>query len=377
MTMLRHFLSKLAASVILASLITMPSAHSAVKAGDSCKKVGVTSTANGKKYTCIKSGKKLVWNKGVTVVIATAPKTIAEALANYSQVPSWAFKKSAETISKSPSKKLLFTFLVGPNTNPIYEVPQIPTGLVSKMFPSYELTKEFVIIYYNFQDVKWAEVNFSAYIGETAGYDTSGEVKKHCQSASLCESASAVTNSVTGTTVLLITSADYKKSDRHFNSGTMEAHEFFHGYQNAQFTGNGRSNAMMPRWLVEGSASFVEMASVYSNDFTKYLGAKGSLLTQLQYQKSFREEDLIKFLDAPSLGTNWSSWDSYPQQRVYDIGMLVSEMMVAVAGPESLLEQFKLVASGLSYKQAFEKVFGVSWEEGVKLIAKAISRETS
>ena len=133
----------------------------------------------------------------------------------------------------------------------------------------------------------------------------------------------------------------------------------------------------MPRWLVEGSASFVEMASVYSNDFTKYLGAKGSLLTQLQYQKSFREEDLIKFLDAPSLGTNWSSWDSYPQQRVYDIGMLVSEIMVAVAGPESLLEQFKLVASGLSYKQAFEKVFSVSWEEGVKLIAKAISRETS
>jgi len=44
-------------------------AVAAVKAGDTCKKVGTTSTANGKKYTCIKSGKKLVWNKGVTVAL--------------------------------------------------------------------------------------------------------------------------------------------------------------------------------------------------------------------------------------------------------------------------------------------------------------------
>ena len=39
----------------------------AVKAGSSCTKLGLTSTVSGKKYTCIKSGKKLVWDKGVAV----------------------------------------------------------------------------------------------------------------------------------------------------------------------------------------------------------------------------------------------------------------------------------------------------------------------
>ncbi len=39
----------------------------AVKAGASCTKVGATSVTAGKKYTCIKSGKKLVWNKGEIV----------------------------------------------------------------------------------------------------------------------------------------------------------------------------------------------------------------------------------------------------------------------------------------------------------------------
>ena len=43
-------------------------AVAAVKAGAACKKAGITSTYAGKKYTCIKSGKKLVWNKGVVVV---------------------------------------------------------------------------------------------------------------------------------------------------------------------------------------------------------------------------------------------------------------------------------------------------------------------
>ena len=37
------------------------------KAGAKCTKAGTTSTVAGKKFTCIKSGKKLVWNKGVAI----------------------------------------------------------------------------------------------------------------------------------------------------------------------------------------------------------------------------------------------------------------------------------------------------------------------
>jgi hypothetical protein len=50
-------------------------AQAAVKAGSACSKLGSTSTVSGKKYTCIKSGKKLVWNKGVVVVKPTPAAT--------------------------------------------------------------------------------------------------------------------------------------------------------------------------------------------------------------------------------------------------------------------------------------------------------------
>jgi M6 family metalloprotease-like protein len=58
--------SLLALTVVFALLLPM-NAIAAVKAGTNCKKAGQTSTYMGKKYTCIKSGKKLVWNKGVLI----------------------------------------------------------------------------------------------------------------------------------------------------------------------------------------------------------------------------------------------------------------------------------------------------------------------
>jgi len=44
--------------------------YAAVKAGSACSKAGSKSVSGGKSYTCIKSGKKLVWDKGVLVPVA-------------------------------------------------------------------------------------------------------------------------------------------------------------------------------------------------------------------------------------------------------------------------------------------------------------------
>jgi hypothetical protein len=49
-------------------------AHAVVKAGSKCSKLNATATVSGKKYTCIKSGAKLVWNKGVIVKKSTTVK---------------------------------------------------------------------------------------------------------------------------------------------------------------------------------------------------------------------------------------------------------------------------------------------------------------
>jgi len=45
------------------------------KAGSSCVKLGITQNNSGKVFTCVKSGKKLVWNKGVSTPTTPTPAT--------------------------------------------------------------------------------------------------------------------------------------------------------------------------------------------------------------------------------------------------------------------------------------------------------------
>ena len=63
--------------IVVAALLSFTlaaPAHAVVKAGSKCSKLNATSTVSGKKYTCIKSGAKLVWNKGVIVKKSTTLK---------------------------------------------------------------------------------------------------------------------------------------------------------------------------------------------------------------------------------------------------------------------------------------------------------------
>ena len=53
--------------------LNLSTATAAVKPGTTCKKLSQISTSAGIKYTCIKSGKKLVWSKGVKVAVKANP----------------------------------------------------------------------------------------------------------------------------------------------------------------------------------------------------------------------------------------------------------------------------------------------------------------
>lgn len=65
------------------------SAEAAVKTGASCKVLGQSQVQQGKKYICIKSGKKLVWGKGVAVALPKpSPTASATATPTVSASPS-------------------------------------------------------------------------------------------------------------------------------------------------------------------------------------------------------------------------------------------------------------------------------------------------
>ena len=68
------------ALVMLLSVGTIQSSFAATpKAGQKCSKLGSTQNHAGKKFTCVKSGSKLIWNKGVVIQKAASPKRASPA----------------------------------------------------------------------------------------------------------------------------------------------------------------------------------------------------------------------------------------------------------------------------------------------------------
>ena len=60
---------------LIATLLAPMQANAAsAKAGASCPKAKATQIVGSKKFTCVKSGKKLVWDKGVTIPKSTKPQ---------------------------------------------------------------------------------------------------------------------------------------------------------------------------------------------------------------------------------------------------------------------------------------------------------------
>jgi hypothetical protein len=73
---------------ILAAPIMASSAQAAVTPGASCSPVGMTIPYAGKKFTCIKSGKKGVWNKGSVITKITSPNAGTSKTSTESPSPS-------------------------------------------------------------------------------------------------------------------------------------------------------------------------------------------------------------------------------------------------------------------------------------------------
>jgi hypothetical protein len=255
------------ATILIASCVLLTNlspASSAVKPGDACKKLGQTSTSNGYKFSCVKSGKKLVWSKGVKL---PTPKPIASpsavatpspsAVATPTPTPSVTVKKplTPDTLdykevylaSRAEVSKYVangFTndgainFQVGENVEPWrVEIAKNEINSAVKLWSSFFKPTSMTIIWYSSKDIDWAKAKYEAAGGNPAwASGFSG-----C-SAQYCGNASA---SLMGGTKFLFEQGLEFKDQGLWNRATA-AHEYTHL---AQFgLSNPTSLNSMPWW---------------------------------------------------------------------------------------------------------------------------------
>ena len=372
----------------IALLLTLISVNvtpvqAAVKAGATCKKVGITSIASGKTFTCIKSGKKLVWNKGVSSVSKPAfvppsmPTDFKDLYEKKDGIAYAAWKLTSESIQKGKSNVTNLKIFTGPNTVPKYKTPETPINLVSRTFSTYKTPDQIYMIQYSSYDLNWAEEKVRSLIS-TADYDhlnrnenghlLDSNCKPDCLGSKQVSTTSGLAFILQG--VPLSKNGDPMAAAR-WEQGQLEAHEFIHAMQRATITGR-QLNSWPFSWIIEGGAELGQNLVMSHQSYSDYL--KWRKIDSSEFYGKNTPITKKYMEDYLSLQSDAAFFRSQSFYYSYNLGSRIMEVLVALKGPGVLLDLYKQMYL-IGFSEGFKSIFGLTWEEASPIIATIISEQ--
>jgi len=364
--MSKKILMLLAASLTLA--LIQPSANAAVKPGTKCTKLGQTSTSAGIKYTCVKSGKNLVWNKGVAVKKAVpVPTPTPSATATPTPTPT-------PTASEPPKTSDPFS-VYGMDAERFKAVDEYGAKLVStrkKDVPTLnkilETPGDLAVIRMS----ENAQFAFSVYeqfmplgfipkwiVGQNGDW-VKAQLKDICPNvaAGIRPNAGAASCRLTAVWRAVDVMDDPDTRNLMLIQG---GHEIFHLYQGELW---GQYWAVTPDWVREGTASL----------------AMGIILTHFEDRKSFPEYGAAQKVerspkDRNTCGAALDKWEKNESAQgfgfnngcEYGLGLLMNEFLIMKGHTlKDTLDVVKLIGTGVDFPTAFQQVYKISMAEYFK-----------
>lgn len=399
----------------------------APKVGDICKKIGHTKTYKEKKFTCIKLGKKLVWTKGVAVnsakeqatpatnkspspspspepkvipspigspspvstpgpsVIPTSsptpsptvtPKTFEDLYENRKGISYAAWTRSSEIISVSKAKVGTLEIHTGPNTKPYFDDYLTAVSLVSRLFPNRLEPSKTLIIRYNFKDLEWAEkLTKEKLTAEEYSQLQSAEenrlVGSNCDTKTQdCRGAKQQTTPTSRVSVILqgienALDVYDPTAEVRSRSGMLEAHEYFHALQRIPIMD--KTRVWPHAWFREGSANWVQNIVINNKDFDKYREYIRQTCSPICLRLS--EAQIIEFFETSNENYTAPKFDRWLN---YSLSSHVIEALVALKGPDTLIDFYEQMGKKLTFDQAFMATYGVEWSYALPILAKTV-----
>ena len=318
---------------------------------------------------CTNANEKELKVNPSTSPIPAEPTTLDDLVINFDAAAYWAWKKSSTKILNSIAKAKTASVEVGPNSIPDYKSPQTAIDLTSKLYSDFKQDQDLVFVYYGYQDRDWAQSKLNNYLGKYILDWQKKQAEASCRAKNDCLGGVAITHPAKPSGIVLVTASEAGKKDINHTSGTLESHEYTHIIQDDL---QGKFLGQIPRWHAEGEAEFAQAAAIYHLDFATYNVERQRIIKGLIKNPEIDKNWLIEFLNPTSGLVKWEAWDKYDGWRVYDIGMLVIEILTSLKGSESTMGLSFEVGNGLSYQKAFEKIYGITWKLAVPLIADII-----
>jgi hypothetical protein len=400
-------ITPIAITLILLSSLTID-ASAAVKAGTACKKLGQTSTSAGKKFTCIKTGNKLVWNKGIvlshltpkpspspstpssanesqsstsienptqvtSISIPDLPTSFSNLEKNFEGIPYASWKNIQQNLSNHPSSSLKISFLFGPNTPKRYPdqwtIDAVTLG--SRVMGAQKQPAEILFVQYNKVDVQWARTQAEKFSSPfNLGINFADQAAEKCSGID-CDGA--VTNMTTDIGLVLVGVATpiTRYNIQKFN-GQNDLHEYTHAVQGMIYRGKTKTppTVMTPCWFAEGQPQAISIPSV-TKSADEYVKIRNGWIKDNQWQlKDYEPESIQQFLKdnmkVPCPGSTYA--------MLFSLGYIVMDALVAVGGVDKTFDVLSAIADGMSFEDAFKKVYGIEWNDASIILANVASR---
>jgi hypothetical protein len=396
--------------IILILLLTLatPVQAATPKAGAKCTKAGATATASSKKFTCIKSGKRLIWNKGVTIKAAPKPnlnpvfKPVEPTPAPTPVVTPTPAPTPAPTPTPTPraltpleklnqdlyQRYLNANKVLSPSFN-FVRCPTVNTTMAETTEKAYIDSYAFwAPIYKATTKVNWllmSEKDWDCWYETTAKFEGPNPVSRswnvwnkntgilgHCKvsSTSFCGYGTGVQPGGVFAQYNLI-GTDYKIAP----TPMTVHHETVHIYQAQVVADNfqtSRANTVAC-WFMEGQANLFGVPIAFRGDPTSHRNfEKGRLLQVYPQGSSYTTDQWLAVLN--ELRTNRSSF-CFDKELGYSLGWFALEWTYMNYSIEEMHTFLELIAKGSTWEQAIQSVMKMDEQSYYAKIAQYLADE--
>jgi len=330
--------------------------------------------------------------------------TFANAEKSFEEIPQTAWQNIQDAINDNAAVDIPTTIVIGPNTDTTVEQITSLLQMEYRLWNGFQQPPSFGGLVYTAIDEAWAEKEWpklAAKLNLTdnpdgeisqlrAGCNFANEVATECFGGM----AETFQNTSAGFAFYGVQSPFWSKDSLQVGPISQVTHEYTHIVQFAQWDGaelkpgeNFKSDSAhnaIPCWFSEGQANAIGIP-IAAKDLNSYIQGRDNSVRRRINQDSgvkpaltdttLTAKNITSFLYGQDIATCYNPATNGDWQLGYNVGYAATEVLVAIGGPQSTMALLAKTASGLTWSDAFQEVYGLSWKEGADVLGKVLEAE--
>ena len=299
--------------------------------------------------------------------------SIGELNANINNIPQFAwndYQRIYDENIKFENESFEIILNIGPSTDLYFldNEQYLQKGI--NFWQNFALPEKYYGFFYNYTDLDWA-------VNELTSSGFEGGIARAPCGDGICNGANSGIDHRPphfGVGVFGINSSDSIDAYRY---GPLHIHEVTHSVVSAQWIGIARNpqqsaNDASPCWLNEGIAHAAGL-SLGVGTYEEYLDIRSSQVTGRHIKAPFSDyspSTILKYYNESIPGICTRNPDYV---LGYSIGYLTVEAMNAMAGADSAMHMYSVMASGKDFEEAFGLTYEISWNDAKPIFAEYVS----